>query len=443
MTFKKLFTLFIIGILATVALSSCSGEAEDVDSVNKQTILAFYPWTGGTNTSGLKSDLANNVDSICKGILDRKGLNNTRVMVFFSDSYNKSTLYDLQYDETKKTVNRIPVKTYDGTLYSTADGIAEILNEVKQDAPALNYALIIGAHGCGWTYASDWVNYPYAARPRTENAANSGSHVGSTTSSTTSDNFSGIQFGEDPNHPLTRATGSHPKTRFFGSVSYDEAATDVTTLAEGIKKSDIGKLQYILFDACYMGNVETAYELKDVTNFLISSSSEIMQYGLPYRSLWTYLNTSAPNYSSIVSGAISYYNTTDNPYLNLAAIDCRQMEGLASVMKEINSKYTLSSTVPLESIQPLDGFSPNLFYDLSVYVDSLHLSGYDKDKFTNQLKKTIKASGSTAEVFTALTGYQGSKITIKSYCGLSISDPSQHSVATKGREKTGWWKATH
>lgn len=395
---KKLFTLLIIGILAICSLGSCSDEALDVESVNKQTILAFYPWTGGINTSGLKADLANNVDSICQGICDRKGLNNTRVMVFFSDSYDKSTLYDLQYDETSKSVTKVPVKTYDGTVYSTAEGIAEIINDVKQEAPALNYALIIGAHGCGWTYASDWVHYPYRARPL---------------------------------------------TRFFGSVSYDEAATDVTTLAEGIKKSGIGKMQYILFDACYMGNVETAYELKDVTNFMISSSSEIMQYGLPYRSLWTYLNSATPNYSSIVSGAISYYKSTDVPYLNLAAIDCRQLESLASLMKELNSKYSLSSTVPLDSIQPLDGFSPNLFYDLSVYVDSLHLSGYDKDQFANQLKKTIKAAGSTEKVFTALSSYQGSEITIKSYCGLSISDPSQHSVAIKGREKTGWWKATH
>lgn len=422
MKMKKLFTLFIIGMLAAVALNSCSGEAEDVDSVNKQTILVFYPWTGSTNTSGLKSDLANNVDSICSGICDRKGLNNTRVMVFFSDSYNKSTLYDLQYDETTKSVNRIPVKTYDGTSYSTADGIAELLNEVKQDAPALNYALIIGAHGCGWTYASDWVRYPYMARP----------YKGTTTSGNL-DNFSGIQFGEDANHPLTR---------FFGSVSYDEAATDVSTLAEGIKKSGL-KMQYILFDACYMGNVETAYELKDVTNYMIASSSEIMQYGLPYRSLWTYLNSATPNYSSIVSTSINFYKTTDTPYLNLAAIDCRQMESLASVMKEMNAHYTFSSTVPLDSIQPLDGFSPNLFYDFSVYVDSMNLSGYDKDKFTAQLKKTIKAAGSTDKVFTALSSYQGSEITVKSYCGLTISDPSLHSVAIKGREKTGWWKATH
>ena len=417
---KKYFTLFIIGILAICSLGSCGDEAFDVDSVNKQTILVFYPWTGSTNSSGLKSYLANNVDSICQGIIDRKGLNNTRVMVFFSDSYNKSTLYDLQYDETTKSVNRIPVKTYDGTDYSTADGIAEILNEVKQDAPALNYALIIGAHGCGWTYASDWVRYPYMARPGK--------------GKTTNNNFSGIQFGEDANHPLTR---------FFGSVSYDEAATDVSTLAEGIKKSGM-KMQYILFDVCYMGNVETAYELKDVTNFMISSSSEIISYGLPYRSLWTYLNTSAPNYSSIVSGSISYYNATTAPYLNLAAIDCRQLDKLASVMKDINSKYTLASTVPLDSIQPLDGFSPNLFYDLSVYVDSLHPSGYLLDQFNSQMKLTVTAAAHTDEALTALQGGQNGKtFKVKSYCGLTTSEPSQHSVAIKGREKTGWWKATH
>lgn len=434
---KKLFTLFIIGILAICGLGSCSDEAFDVDSVNKQTILAFYPWTGGTNTSGLKADLANNVDSICQGIIDRKGLNNTRVMVFFSDSYDKSTLYDLQYDETKKAVTKVPVKTYDGTIYSTADGITEIINEVKQEAPALNYALIIGAHGCGWTYASDWVNYPYRARPRTGKSGSNNGTTGSTSgasANSTTDNFSGIQFGGDANRPLTR---------FFGSVSYDEAATDVTTLAEAIKASGT-KMQYILFDACYMGNVETAYELKDVTNFMISSSSEILQYGLPYRTLWSYLNSATPNYSSIVSGAISFYNSTSSPYINLAAIDCRQLDKLASVMKDINSKYTLASTVPLDSIQPLDGFSPNLFYDLSVYVDSLHPSGYLLDQFNSQMKLTVTAAAHTDEALTALQGGQyGKTFKVKSYCGLTTSDPSQHSVAIKGREKTGWWKATH
>ena len=399
----------MLAVMTIAGLGSCSEEAFDVDSVNKQTILVFLPWSGGTTSIGLTKYLSNNIDSICAGIVDRKGLNNTRVMVFFSKDANSSTLYDLQYDAASKSVNRIAVKSYDGTSYNSAEGFASILNEVKQDAEALNYALIVGGHGCGWTYTDDWTDYPNNAKKF---------HV---------------QFNKDANNP---------RTRFFGSVSRKENAIDVTTLAEGIRLSGI-KMQYILFDACYMGNVETAYELKDVTNYLIASSSEILAAGVPYRSLWSYLNTATPSYSSFVNGVVNFYKNSNNPYCDLAAIDCRELDNLASVMKEINSKYTLNASIPLDSIQPLDGFLPHLTFDLGVYVDSLAPSGYMKEQFTNQLKKTVKAAEHTDYVITDLNLYRDNTIQVKSYCGLSISDPSQHPVVLKGREKTGWWKASH
>ena len=415
---KKLFTLFICMISLAMTFTGCSEEAFDTDSVNKQTMLVFYPWTGDKSSTGLLGDLQNNIDSICDGIIDRKGLNNSRVLVFLSDKYNHSTLYDLQYNATTKSVDRVPLKEYEGASYASAEGIADILNEVKTKASALNYALIVGVHGCGWTYASDWSRYPYYARPSVTRPRDN--------------NFSGIQFGPDPNAPLTR---------FFGSVSLAENAMDISTLAEGIRESGL-KMQYILFDACYMSNIETAYELKDVTNYMIASGSEIMAAGLPYRLMWSYLNSATPNYSSIVSTSVNFYkNNSSAPFCNLAAIDCRQLEKLASVMKDINAEYQLSASVSLDSIQHLDGFRPNLFYDLETYVDSLHPSGYLLDQFKNQLKLTIKASDHTDEAYTCI--YSSDSFKIKNYCGITISDPSQHSVAIKGREKTGWWKATH
>ena len=415
---KKLFTLFICMISLAMTFTGCSEEAFDTDSVNKQTILAFYPWTGGKSSTELLGYLQNNIDSICDGIIDRKGLNNSRVLVFLSDKYNHSTLYDLQYNATTKSVDRVPLKEYEGASYASAEGIADIMNEVKTKADALNYALIVGVHGCGWTYASDWSRYPYYARPSVTRPRDN--------------NFSGIQFGPDPNAPLTR---------FFGSVSLAENAMDISTLAEGIRESGL-KMQYILFDACYMSNIETAYELKDVTNYMIASGSEIMAAGLPYRSMWSYLNSATPNYSSIVSTSVNFYkNNSSAPFCNLAAIDCRQVEKLASVMKDINAEYQLSASVNLDSIQHLDGFRPNLFYDLETYVDSLRPSGYLLDQFKNQLKLTIKASDHTEEAYTCI--YSSESFKIKNYCGITISDPSQHSVAIKGREKTGWWKATH
>ena len=415
---KKLFTLFICTISLAMTFTSCSEEAFDPDSVNKQTILVFYPWTGSKSSTGLLGYLQNNIDSICDGIIDRKGLNNSRVLVFLSDKYNHSTLYDLQYNATTKSVDRVPLKEYEGASYASAEGIADILNEVKTKASALNYALIVGVHGCGWTYASDWSRYPYYARPSVTRPRDN--------------NFSGIQFGPDPNAPLTR---------FFGSVSLAENAMDISTLAEGIRESGL-KMQYILFDACYMSNIETAYELKDVTNYMIASGSEIMAAGLPYRSMWSYLNSPTPNYSGIVSTSVNFYkNNSSAPFCNLAAIDCRQVEKLASVMKDINAENQLQASVNLDSIQHLDGFRPNLFYDLETYVDSLHPSGYLLDQFKSQLKLTIKASDHTDEAYTCI--YSSDSFKIKNYCGITISDPSQHSVAIKGREKTGWWKATH
>lgn len=413
---------FIFAIVSIIGLGSCTEEAFDIDKVNKQTILVFLPWTGGNSSIGLTEDLSKNIDSICAGIKDKKGLNNTRVLVFFSNNANNSTLFDLTYNDVTKEVSRTPIKTYEGSAYNSANGFADILNEVRQNAEALNYALIIGGHGCGWSCADDWINYPNQAKSF---------NTQQTLSYDTP--FSGIQFGTDPDNPTTR---------FFGSVDRKENSIDLSTLVEGIKQSGI-KMQYILFDVCYMGNVETAYELKDVTNYLVASSSEIMAKGIPYRLMWSYLNGTTPNYSSLVNGIVNFYKNSNAPYCNMAAIDCRQLDALANVMKEINQKYTLDTTIPLDSIQPLDGFLPHLSYDMAVYVDSLRPNGYLKEQFSNQLKKTVKAAAHTDCAYTALRQYPEVTIKIKNYCGLSISDPSQHPVAIRGKEKTGWWKATH
>lgn len=430
---KKLFTLFIWAFSLLLCFSSCSGEAEDVDSVNKQTILVFMPWTGSTNSEGLDYWLKANVDSICQAIVAKKGLNNTRVMLFYSETPNQSVLYDLQYDEATKSVRRVTEKSYEGTSYNSVDGLAGIINDVKEEAPALNYAMIIGCHGCGWTIASDWTNYPHFARPSSGIPASSITPAWQKSEYETTDNFSGIQFGEDPNRP---------KTRFFGSVSWKDASIDVSTLAQAIEKSGT-KMQFIIFDACYMGNIETAYELRNATNYLIASSSEVLTTGLPYKSMWNYINTATPNYSSIVSTAVNYYANSEDPYCNLAAIDCRQLDKLASIMKEINSKYTLSSSVVPDSIQYLDGFYPHLFYDLEAYVDSLKPAGVLKDQFTTQLKATVKAAQSTPQVVSYAFIRFGEYTDVKHFSGLTTSDPSLHSVAIKGRKKTSWWKATH
>ena len=60
--------------------------------------------------------------------------------------------------------------------------------------------------------------------------------------------------------------GNAPMTRLFGGRE-SKYQTDITTLAEGILSAGL-KMEYILFDDCYMSTVEVAYDLKNVTSHL-------------------------------------------------------------------------------------------------------------------------------------------------------------------------------
>lgn len=402
---KKTFCYPFLAVIMMLFVVSCSDDAIDVDDYNKQTLFVYMPWSGTQTNSGLYDYLVVNLDSIERAIIANKGLGDTRLMVFLSTSASQSSLYEVTYDMGE--IVHTTVNEYTGNDYTTLEGLTSLLNEVVAYAPSLNYAMIIGGHGCGWTFKDDWEDYP-------------------TRAATFANKFKldeGIQM-----------------TRFFGSVSDTSYATDISTLAEAITAAGL-KMQYVMFDDCYMANVETAYALREATNFLIASTSEVMAIGMPYAEIWTYLASATPSYSNIVSEFYEFYSNYSYPYGALSAIDCREMEGLATIMKEINDTYTFDETYR-DSVQVLDGFSPNLFYDLGSYVENLNISNSMKVKFETQLSATVRAAQSTDYVYTALRNYRN-YIQVDEFSGLTISDISTHNVANKGKENTEWWAATH
>lgn len=399
--------------MVALSFSSCTEEAEDVTSINQQTTIVFMPWSGTASNSGLYSYFLQNLDSI-EGAIKKTGSMSNRVVVFLSTSSSESTLYEITL--VNKEIQHTTLKTYSGNLYTTADGIAQILNDVKSDAFALNYGMIIGCHGMGWTYKEDWTNYPYNAKPRFQQTASAKSTTGS----------------KVPYYP----------TRFYGSVSdLDNYATNIETLEQGIANAGM-KMQYVLFDDCYMANIETAYQLKDVTNFLIGSTSEIMAVGMPYQTIWSSLATATPAYESVTSAFNTFYSNYDPPCGTLSVIDCRKLDKLAEMMRRINDTYTFDSS-QLDSLQVLDGFSQGIFYDMKDYVVHLCKNNDMLNDFSADLQQVVKSAVHTDSVYSALYPFSGQYIKIKQFSGITISDPSINSVALKGKEKTAWWKATH
>ena len=363
------------------------------------------PWTGSNTDSGLLYEFKDNLDSIEGSIIKSKGTNG-RVVVFLSTSPDSSSLYEMVYH--KGQVQHINIQKYGGYNYTTATGLASILNDAKSYAPALNYAMIVSGHGSGWTYKEDWTNYPFPAKRHIFNA---------------------------------KRRIKLPSTRFFGSVSDNQYATNISTIAEAIANTSM-KMQFILFDDCYMANIETAYELRNVTNFLIASTSEVMSIGMPYQSMWKLLASPTPNYEGAVQAFHAFYKNYDYPFGALTVIDCRKLDKLAARMKYINSKFTFTTSLR-DSLQVLDGFNTTLFYDMGDYVTRPCSNNELLSDFNKDLKDAVKATSHTDSLYSLIYSHSPRYIKVKRYSGVTISDPSTNPVVTRGITKSAWWRATH
>lgn len=415
---RKLAYIIIGIIFATFTLVSCKDDSIDLEELTEQTILVYMPWSGSATSDGLTYYLKQNLDSIEQAIIDQKGLQQNKLFVMFSTSANAASLYEVKYSNNKIVHNLI--KDYSGTDVNTSEAITDIWNTVIANADnSLNYAaMIIGSHAVGWTYKEDWKNYPYYSKQHT--------------------NVTDNQESEE----------NYPKTRFFGSVSdIANYGIDIETLAEGIANSNIPstpgkKLQYILFDGCYMANVESAYALRNVTNYLVASTSEIMEAGMPYHSMWSSISSKTPNYSSMTSTYTSFYKKQTYPYGTLSAINCNNLDELAGVMKDINNgNYAVIDSLK-DSIQVLDGFNTPIFYDMKSYVTSLNINSRLTSRFSVAYNKVVASTSATERIYSLLYGSPVIR-KLKHYSGMTLSDYSKNEVVLRGREKTEWWKATH
>lgn len=369
-----------------------------VRSNNEQTVFMYLPWSNNLtsffyqNIADLKSIIGNNI------------LKNERVIVFICTSATKATLSELVYENGKGVQNTLKNYDYPDPTYTTAEGITSILNDVQTYAPAKRYAMIIGCHGMGWI-------------PVSRAASRSSLQISK-------------KHWEYEHAPMTR---------FFGGTQ-TKYQTDITTLAGGISNAGL-KMEYILFDDCYMSTVEVAYDLKNVTSHLIASTSEIMAYGMPYDKIGQYLIGNI-DYEKVCDGFYSFYSNYVTPCGTIGVTDCSELDNLAAIMKEINQRYTFNEELTGE-LQRLDGYTPTIFFDYGDYVSKLCSDPDLLEQFNEQLKRTVPFKRNTKQYFTAISSsYYGERIDINTFSGITISDPSTNPGASKKNE-TAWYIATH
>ncbi len=378
------------------AFTSCSddGELPPYPDKAKQTVIMYMPWADNT----IHYYFEKNISAFEAAIERNHGLDGNQLIVFIAENGQQSQMYRIYYYDGK--CRRETLKTYDFAScdYTTPEGISQIIIDAIAAAPASTYALAIGCHGMGWVPA--------------------GTDVGTRT------------FMNN-----IKAANAYP-TRFFGSSGDPTYQTDILTLAEGIANTGV-KMKYILFDDCYMSNIETAYDLRNVTDYLIASTCEIMIDGMPYDEIGIDLLNN--KFKNVVDKFYNYYSNFKTPCGTIGVTDCREVENMAYIMRQINDRYP-DFPYNTTDIQDLDGFENTIFFDFGDYVSILCSDPNMLSTFKEQLGRLVPYKANTETYYSWYTGEQHP---INTFSGITISDPSVNRSIANVKTQTNWYRETH
>ena len=419
MQIKKTCSLIIATLFIVVGVSCSNGDSPDGPDVPVtpvgQTVFMFFPWS-----NSLLSDFRRTVEDM-QTVVAQRSMKDERIMVFMATSEREAVLFELKKQNGRCLTDTL--RRYNDRPFTSRQWLTSLFSEVMTLAPASRYGMVVGCHGLAWVP----VQGQRSARKR----------LGSQERIDEEDNLykeERIDKEGEPNDLMHFEVQGPVTTRFIGGT-YPETQIETTDLADAMADAGL-HTEYILFDACYMSSVEVAYELKDVTHYLIASPTEVLSYGFPYITMGKHL-LGTPNYKSIVDSFISFYSSYNLPYGTVAVTDCTQLDALAAIAQQINAAAA-EQLVP-NGVQIMDGYSPTLFYDLGHLMSLKDAGTVLTAAFAEQLDKTVPYKGHTGQYFTTL---KDAPVDIKHYSGLNTSQGSLNHMADRLSE-TAWYKATN
>ena len=270
--------------------------------------------------------------------------------------------------------------------------------------PAQSYGLVLWGYSSGWIINNDSVPY-YSARRKA--------------------------YGGD--------TGDNS---YGGSGRY---WMNIPSMASALSK--LPHLEFIFADCCNMMCAECAYELKDVTDYFISSPAEIPVDGAPYDLIIPAMMEKGTFYQSICD---KYATRYDNR-VPLAVIKSSEMENLAKatkmVLKSMKEKYGESFQYPdLSGLIHYYSFSNMQMYNdandfMLKYAETTEYNSWKQALENAVIYKKIATNWDTALRWNY---YSDFVITDENFSGLSMFIPQIQFLSTYNAaiRQMSWYYAT-
>lgn len=225
------FYVPLVFMLVCMAATGCKDSSPDEPTPPaapmKRTVLVYME---SNNNLSKYADM--DLEEMARGMA---AVESGRLLVFHHTVGSSPRLIEIGRDG-----RRTELKTYESDPSPlTIERMRQVIDDVKHAAPASNYGLVMWSHATGWL------------------------------------NDSGI-ITEDPDlsadpkvSPLSFGVDQYPSIKRMSIASLERALRG-------------HRFDFIYFDCCHMATVEVAYELRDVTPYIVASPTELGVNGMPY-----------------------------------------------------------------------------------------------------------------------------------------------------------------
>ncbi len=395
----------VLLLLTTVAaVSSCQALMyEDAEMAPDTTVLVYM-----AADNNLAGNAERDIKEMMKGDIPYyfdEGSGNV-LLVYADIAGDVPRLMRLSKDRFG-TVSVEILKEYEPQNSCSDSVMRSVLSYAAGLFPAENNGLVLWSHGTGWLPAGYYSN-PYSA----------GADGMSVPMYSEADPYAGYvkSFGADNGYEM-----------------------DIRDLAEALPL----RYSFILIDACLMGGVEVAYELKDKCDYFIGSAAEILADGFPYDRVTGHLFGGR---SGLVEACRQFYDYYKDDGATIAMVDTRALGGLAEACLDIFLAGRVAiHSLDMDSLQGYYRMDRHWFYDLDDFVSRIAprdtAEGQSRsmyDVFNDALSSAVVYKCATEDF--VLGGV--SQFPIKTFSGLSTYVPNpENSVLDEYYRTLAWNKA--
>lgn len=398
----KQIQYLLISILAIMLLPSCEevkGTPEEFQKKRK-TILVYM-----AANNNLSEDAKNNLADMQKGYIPEDDGN---LVVYYHYPNQNPLLLNITHNETGAvavdTIYRFPPRNS-----ATASSLKSAINVTATYFPAEEYGLILWSHATGWLP----VNY-YATNPQRSLASDGSYPLDNMQQNSHTNPFQEYINGEDPYAEIVKMVKGNNNgilSRSFGSEEGSEI--DIKELVNALPF----KFSFMIFDACLMGGIEVAYQLKDSTDYLLFSPTETLANGMPYSLIMQHLFSNPTDLTATAKEYYNFYNSqTLLRYATVSVVKTSELENVATVAKEIfDTGRDKISSIDIKGIQQYFRNNKHWFYDIEDFIGKI-ATQEQAAKFNEAINKAV--------IYKAATPYFISiPINSEKFSGLSTYIP--------------------